>query len=67
MKDITAKNDTDLAAYIEEKREAVRSFRFAHAGSRPRNVRQIRVDKKAVARGLTEQNARKSTDKQSTK
>ncbi len=67
MKDITAKNDTELATYIEEKREAVRSFRFAHAGSRPRNVRQVRADKKEVARALTAQTARNTTDKQSTK
>lgn len=58
MKDIKAKNDTDLAEYIKEKRDAVRKFRFALAGSRPRNVRQIRADKKEVARALTEQTAR---------
>jgi len=58
MKEIKAKSDQDLAEYIKEKREAVRKFRFSLAGSRPRNVRQIRADKKEVARALTEQTLR---------
>lgn len=58
MKDIKAKNDTELVEFINEKRQAVRKFRFAIAGSRPRNVRQIRADKKDIARALTEQTAR---------
>ena len=58
MKDIKAKNDKDLADFVKEKREAIRKFRLALAGSRPRNVRQIRADKKEVARALTEQTLR---------
>lgn len=67
MKDIKAKNDTDLANYVQEKREAVRKFRFSIAGSRPRNVRQIRADKKEIARALTEQTARTKESKSSSK
>ncbi len=67
MKDIKAKNDTDLATYVQEKREAVRKFRFSLAGSRPRNVRQIRVDKKEVARALTEQTLRTKEAKANSK
>ena len=67
MKDIKAKNDTDLANYVQEKREAVRKCRFSIAGSRPRNVRQIRADKKEIARALTEQTARTKESKSSSK
>lgn len=58
MKDITAKSDAELSAFVAEKRESVRKFRFALAGSRPRDVRVVRADKKAIARALTEQTAR---------
>lgn len=58
MKEIQSKSDKDLATYINEKREAVRQFRFTMAGSRTRNVRQVRADKKEVARALTEQTKR---------
>lgn len=64
MKDIVAKNDTELAAHVAEKRTAVRKFRFALAGSRPRNVRQVRKDKKEIARSLTELNRRVRANKE---
>lgn len=64
MKDIVSKNDSDLAAYVTEKRVAIRKFRFALAGSRPRNVRQVRKDKKEVARALTELNRRTKANKE---
>ena len=67
MKEIKAKNDKDLAEYVNEKREAVRKFRFSLAGSRPRNVRQIRADKKEIARALTEQTVRNKEAKLSNK
>jgi len=60
MKDIKAKSDAELAAFIAEKREAVRSFRFTVAGSRTRNVRQVRADKRDIARAQTEQTARRN-------
>ena len=58
MKDITSKTDQELNEFIAEKREAVRTFRFTHASSRPRNVRQIRADKRDIARAMTEQTKR---------
>lgn len=58
MKDIESKSDKDLSDFVAEKREAVRNFRFTHASSRTRNVRQIRADKKDIARALTEQTKR---------
>lgn len=67
MKDIKAKSDKDLASYIDEKREATRKFRFSLAGSRPRNVRQVRSDKKEIARALTEQTARKNVEGETNK
>lgn len=58
MKDIESKSDKDLSDFVAEKREAVRNFRFTHSSSRTRNVRQIRADKKDIARALTEQTKR---------
>ena len=66
-KDIQKKDDKALVELVQEKREAVRSFRFGNAGSATRNVRQVRQDKKEIARALTELNARKrakATDSQ---
>jgi len=51
MKEIKKMNDKDLASFIEEKREAVRNFRFNSAS---RDVRAVRTAKKEIARGLTE-------------
>lgn len=67
MKDIQSKSDKDLTDFVAEKREAVRTFRFTHTSSRPRNVRQIRADKKDIARALTEQQTRTKETKPSTK
>ncbi|MFT5036728.1 MAG: ribosomal protein L29 [Candidatus Azotimanducaceae bacterium] len=58
MKDIQKKNDKDLVAFVEEKREEVRSFRFGTAGAGTRDVRKVRDAKKDIARGLTEQTVR---------
>ena len=59
MKDIQKKDDKDLIAYVQEKREEVRSFRFGTAGAATRNVRAIRTAKKEIARSLFELSARK--------
>ena len=60
-KDIQKKNDKDLAAFVNEKREEVRQFRFGVAGAGTRDVRKVRTAKKEVARGLTELNTRKQS------
>ncbi len=61
------KDDKSLAALVQEKREAVRAFRFSNAGSATRNVRQVRSDKKDVARALTLLNARRKDQANETK
>lgn len=61
-KEIQKKDDKALADLVKEKREAVRDFRFQNSGSATRNVRQVRADKKEVARALTELNARKKAE-----
>ncbi|MBX9906845.1 50S ribosomal protein L29 [Patescibacteria group bacterium] len=60
MKEIKEKNDKDLAAFLTEKREEVRVFRFGTAGSKVRDVRAQRKTRRMIARVLTEMNARKA-------
>lgn len=55
MKDIKKMNDKDLAAFVEEKREEVRSSRF---GAVNRNVKAVHTAKVEIARALTELTAR---------
>ncbi len=62
MKEIRKKDEKGLIAYVEEKREEVRAFRFGTAGAGTRNVRAVRAAKKEIARTLTELNARKRTE-----
>jgi ribosomal protein L29 len=62
MKEIRKKDDKGLVAYVGEKREEVRAFRFGTAGAGTRNVRAVRFAKKEIARALTELNARKRTE-----
>ncbi len=57
MNDIRKMKDAELAAFVGEKREAVRGFRF-NAGSR--DVRALRAAKKEAARALTELQARRT-------
>ena len=61
-KDIQKKDDKSLVEFVKEKREAVRSFRFSNSGSATRNVRQVREDKKEIARALTELNVRQKSE-----
>lgn len=48
----------DLHKLVSEKREELRSLRFAVAGSKNRNVKQAATLRKQVARALTEINKR---------
>jgi len=57
--DITAKSDKDLMKNLTEKREGLRGMRFNIAGSKLKNVREQRNQKKDIARILTELNKRK--------
>lgn len=58
MKDLVKKSEKDLRKLLDEKRESLRKFRFSNAGSRVRNVREGRTDRKDIARILTELNKR---------
>lgn len=58
MKDLKKKSVKDLEKTLTEKREELRSFRFASAGSRTRNVREGRNTRKEIAHILTELNQR---------
>jgi ribosomal protein L29 len=52
-KDLAKKNKKDLNSLLFEKREALRNFRFAVAGSNARNVKEGKALKKDIARILT--------------
>lgn len=65
MKEIRKKDEKSLVAYVNEKREEVRSFRFGTAGAGTRNVKAVREAKKEIARSLTELSARKRTSNKS--
>ena len=62
-KKLTFTNHTpeELAAYVNEKREELRTLQFNVAGSKNRNVKQASTLRREIARALTEQNSRKST------
>lgn len=56
--DFNKKSDAELAVELQEKRTALREFRFNVAGSKNRNVREGRDLRKTIARYLTEVNRR---------
>ncbi len=58
-KDIQQKSDKDLASFVQEKREELRTFRFKASGSGMRDVKVFRNTKKDIARALTALNGRK--------
>ncbi|MEO8637546.1 MAG: 50S ribosomal protein L29 [Candidatus Taylorbacteria bacterium] len=58
MKDIKDKKEEELVKLLDEKREALRNFRFAMAGSKQKNVKEGKGLRKDIARILTEVNAR---------
>jgi ribosomal protein L29 len=48
----------DLKRLVAEKREALRTLRFAVAGSKNRNVKLGKTLRKEIAQGLTQLNSR---------
>ena len=58
MKDFIKKTPKELKALLLEKRLALRTFRFAVAGSNMRNVKEGNNLKKDIARILTLLNAK---------
>lgn len=53
MKEIKNKNEKELKAMLAEKTLALRSFRFAVAGSNTRNVKEGKALKRDIARVQT--------------
>jgi ribosomal protein L29 len=62
FKDMKEKEAAALDALLKEKREAVRKARFVLAGSGTRNVKEMKANKKAIARILTLQGSRATTN-----
>ena len=60
MKDFINKSETELTNLANEKRGALRNFRFGIAGSKVRNIREGRNLRKEVARIETELSSRKA-------
>jgi ribosomal protein L29 len=55
-KELEKKTTDDLMKALAEKREVLRSFRFAKEGSKTRNVREGRNVRREIARVMTELN-----------
>jgi ribosomal protein L29 len=57
MKEITNKTQADLTKLLNEKREALRVFRFGAAGAKTKNVKEGSTVRKDIARIMTAMNA----------
>lgn len=53
MKDIISKTPSDLVRLADEKRAALRTFRFGGAGGKSKNVKEGRGLRKDIARIMT--------------
>jgi len=53
IKEIREKNIEELKKLLSEKRELVRGFRFDIAAKQVKNVREMRLNKRDIARILT--------------
>ena len=53
LKDISTKTPADLSKMVEDKREALRLFRFGSAGAKSKNVKEGRAIRKDIAVLLT--------------
>ncbi len=67
MKEIQKKDEKSLVAYVQEKRDEVRAFRFGTSSGGTRNVRSVRAAKKEIARSLFELSSRKRQSKENAK
>lgn len=56
--DFKTLGDTELVKTLSEKREALRVFRFASAGSKTKNVKEGLGHRRSIAKILTELRAR---------
>ena len=53
-KSLKGRDEEELKALVEKKREELRALRFSASGSKNRNVKLVRELRKEVARALTE-------------
>ncbi len=60
MSEFKNKTEKDLIKTLQEKRNALQTFRFNISGSKTRNVKEARGLRKEVAQILTELNSQKS-------
>ena len=58
--EIRKMSDKEIEKHVDEKREAVRQFRFDITGSKAKNVNEGNAHRRDVARLLTEQSIRKA-------
>jgi len=59
MSEYKNKTEKEIAKLLNDKREALRNYRFAISGSKTRNVREGRNTRKEIARFMTELSGRK--------
>ncbi len=59
MSEYTNKTENEIVKLLNDKREALRNYRFAISGSKTRNVREGRNTRKEIARLMTEISDRK--------
>lgn len=53
FKELKSKTEKELRKFLEESRDKLRNLRFKDANKQLKNVREIRVIKKIIARVLT--------------
>jgi ribosomal protein L29 len=53
MKELLSKTENELKNLLKEKREALRTFRFAMSGSKTKNLKEGANLKKEIARIMT--------------
>jgi len=58
MSTFKEKNPSELKKVLQEKRDALRNFRFSVSGSKTRDVKEGKNIRKDIARILTELNRR---------
>lgn len=63
MSDFADKSTEELHKELREKRESVRQFRFAVAGSQKSNANEVREERRDIARILTELRKREIAEK----
>lgn len=54
MSEYKNKTEKEIIGLLNDKREALRNYRFAISGSKTRNVREGRNTRKEIARLMTE-------------